>query len=423
MRLLVEHGADPDIPTLAPPFRRARGGTTAENDEERTVPAVLPAAPGVWVATDLTRMGPDPSGLPPYKEGDPGVYPIHAASGVGYGEGFAGNAHRHAPDAWLDTVRYLVELGADVNQRDHNGYSAIHVQVDPARVGEFLAAQREISALDEEAGVPWRSVQRTAVFGDTYRFVITTPLASFAQLDRTGDQRARAGIVSRIRNVITSRATYAVRTAPTLDNPLPEGETPALMLVQIVSIAPGRQQEYPQVMAEDVLPHFDGVEMHHTTGALTFGGEGGYVHVFHVENFAALDQGSPLACALGAPAALEVMAKLSGVVTRSEQAGRRGGRTAIDTNAPPRDPALPFIPTAIQVMTTAHRYDRARRERLDPATGASSGCALSTTSNRPSSGSTTALLVVHRHGHLLKDATSAPTSLSFTSAGEICALL
>ena len=193
------------------------------------------------------------------------------------------------------------------------------VQVAPARVGEFLAAQREISALDEEAGVPWRSVARTAVFGDTYRFVITTPLANFAQLDRTSDEGARAGIVSRIRNVITSRATYAVRTAPTLDNPLPEGETPALMLVQIVSIAPGREQEYLRVMAEDVLPHFDEAEMRHTTGALTFGGEGGYVHVFHVENFAALDQGSPLARALGAPAALEVMAKLSGVVTRSEQ--------------------------------------------------------------------------------------------------------
>lgn len=126
MRLLVEHGADPNIPTKAPAPRRARGGTTAENEKESTVPAVLPAAPGLWVATDLTTMGPDPSGLPPYKEGDPGVSPIHAASGAGYGEGFAGNAHRHAPDAWLTTVQYLVELGADVNARDHNGYNAVH---------------------------------------------------------------------------------------------------------------------------------------------------------------------------------------------------------------------------------------------------------------------------------------------------------
>jgi len=194
------------------------------------------------------------------------------------------------------------------------------VQVDPARVGEFLAAQREISTLDKEAGVPWRSVGRTAVFGDTYRFVITTPFANFARLDRDGDDDpARAGAVNRIRNVITSRATYAVRTAPTLDNPLPEDETPALMLVQVVSIAPGREREYLRVMAEDVLPHFDDAEMHHTTGALTFGGEGGYVHVFHVDDFGALDRGSPLARALGAPAALEVMAKLSGIVTRSEQ--------------------------------------------------------------------------------------------------------
>jgi hypothetical protein len=59
--------------------------------------------------------------------------------------------------------------------------------------------------------------------------------------------------------------------------------------------------------------------MHHTSGALTFGGDGGYVHIFHVENFAALDQGSPLARALGAEGAQGVTAKLSGVVTRSEQ--------------------------------------------------------------------------------------------------------
>ena len=126
IRLLVEHGADPHIATKAPPPRRARGGTTAQNEEGPDPFASLPAAPGLWVATDLSTMGPDPSGLPPSKAGDPGVYPIHAASGVGYGEGFAGNAHRHAPDAWLATVEYLVELGVDVNRRDHNGYNAIH---------------------------------------------------------------------------------------------------------------------------------------------------------------------------------------------------------------------------------------------------------------------------------------------------------
>jgi uncharacterized protein len=69
----------------------------------------------------------DPSGLPPVEEGGPAVYPIHAATGVGYGEGFAGNAHRTAPNGWMPALKYLVEeLGVDVNVRDHNGYNAVH---------------------------------------------------------------------------------------------------------------------------------------------------------------------------------------------------------------------------------------------------------------------------------------------------------
>ena len=55
------------------------------------------------------------------------MYPIHAASGAGYGQGFAANAHRHVPDGWVPAVTYLVEEhGADVNARDLNGYSPVH---------------------------------------------------------------------------------------------------------------------------------------------------------------------------------------------------------------------------------------------------------------------------------------------------------
>ncbi len=196
MRLLKEHGADPNIPTMKPPERRRRRppppeepkpaeeavaeavegaealagedaaeGEAAAAEGEESAPGEAPqAAAGEAgeTAADEADAAPvesevsgavlanaegetneeeeepaqagygrdddeDLSGVPPVPVGGPAIFPIHAASGVGYGQSFAGNAHRYVPDNWLAAVKFLVEeANADVNVRDANAYTALH---------------------------------------------------------------------------------------------------------------------------------------------------------------------------------------------------------------------------------------------------------------------------------------------------------
>jgi hypothetical protein len=90
----------------------------------------LIAVPGAGVAgfggPQLT-LDPEVEALARVAPVSTGVSAIHAAAGVGYGNGFAGNSHRHAPDGWMPAMRYLVEeLHMDVNARDNQGMTPLH---------------------------------------------------------------------------------------------------------------------------------------------------------------------------------------------------------------------------------------------------------------------------------------------------------
>jgi len=105
MKMLVAYGADPSITTIHKQCPEeeygCRDGDAGDADE-------------------------DLSGVPQTEVGSPSVYPIHMATGDGYGMSYIANEHRHMPDGWIPAVKYLIELGADVNARDYNAMTPLH---------------------------------------------------------------------------------------------------------------------------------------------------------------------------------------------------------------------------------------------------------------------------------------------------------
>ena len=162
MKMLIAYKADPNIPSKPPAPRGRRGGGAP-------APAPAPAVAAGHDSTGAVAQGRGGRGgrggagaggaaaqaggaaqqqgggggggfgepqMPNLPEIDSlaklapvgsGVLPIHAVAGVGYGNGYAGNSHRHAPDGWMPAMKYMVEvLHADVNARDNNGMTPLH---------------------------------------------------------------------------------------------------------------------------------------------------------------------------------------------------------------------------------------------------------------------------------------------------------
>jgi ankyrin repeat protein len=153
MKLLVASGADPYIPTMKPAGRPFTGE-------------------GIRQVQDL-------SGVPPVPYGGPAISPLHAASGVGYGEGFAANSHRYAPTGFLPAIKYLVEeLGMDVNASDHEGNTPLHlaasrgdnetIQFLVSKGADVMRVNREGNTTVDMANGP---VQRTQPYPETIKLL------------------------------------------------------------------------------------------------------------------------------------------------------------------------------------------------------------------------------------------------------------
>lgn len=101
MRMLVEHGADPTIPTSWPAVgMRERRQQDGRQQEDSGLP---------WIPEDAFN-----------------AYPIHIAAGGGF-TGLGAFSIRNVPNSFIPAVRYLIEEhGIDVNTRDSWGFTPLH---------------------------------------------------------------------------------------------------------------------------------------------------------------------------------------------------------------------------------------------------------------------------------------------------------
>lgn len=107
MKLLIAHGADPSIASIATNVRLPNGRTSADATTPPFASATPPAAPAAPV--------------PPAEV--PGANALLMASGAG----FDGNFQVLSPLGFMPALKYLVEeLHMNINALDAKGYSAVH---------------------------------------------------------------------------------------------------------------------------------------------------------------------------------------------------------------------------------------------------------------------------------------------------------
>lgn len=219
---------------------------------------------------------------------------------------------------------------ADAPPPQWSSISVVHVK--PDMVAEWQDLQKNVvNPALKKAGVKERGVFETAVFGESYQYVVITPITSFAQYDepvgllrKTLGEDAYRDYVTKSRRCVNSVQTYAELSRLDLSY---MGKTasmtgpPKLAVVTSLSVVPGRAAAFENLVKTEVLPVMKKADViGYFVSQSMFGGDAwGYTSVVFWDSFAEIGKGSPFERVLGPAGSASLFAKLAGLVAHQER--------------------------------------------------------------------------------------------------------
>jgi hypothetical protein len=167
--------------------------------------------------------------------------------------------------------------------------SVNRVQLKPTTTGQFRALHLVQSMPDQQArGVPWRLTTQD-VFGDSFKFTISTPIENYAELDTNTFTPSDLG-EALFGASVESRERVILQTRPDMGIPGNQGIS-SLRRMAYMKVHQARIADFEEFWVDTVLPAmrnrgFEGYQIFQT---LMGGSQGEYIGGLWIQNFAELD--------------------------------------------------------------------------------------------------------------------------------------
>jgi hypothetical protein len=202
--------------------------------------------------------------------------------------------------------------------------------VKPDMLSEWVDLQKnEVVPALKKGGEKTRTVYATSIFGNAYEYVLISPIEKMAQFDGQGpivkalDAPGATRLNDKIRKCVESSTSYMITRRTEISN-VPEGPMPDMLVSAHYRIAPGKMQDFENLMKAEILPIYKKAKVGLIVNQRGAGANTNDVTVSTVyTKFADMEGGPFLTQQLGAEAAARLNAKFIGIRNTVEVVVRR----------------------------------------------------------------------------------------------------